>query len=154
VCVQGEGERDSLLYFKGRSLQVREGERENERERGRALSAIVRSGPLWGHSWGIFAHCMAPFNMCVSIVLTWRSITSIYVQDLVAYSMLMPSYHMDSTERASGKVEVRVQYGFIFCQLPCVSFQHVRARVRCVILSFLVRGWRLRCRDTPLLSYT
>jgi hypothetical protein len=56
---------------------------------------------------------------------------------------------MGPIERAPGMVEVRVQYDFIFCQLPCVTLQHVRARAGCVVLSFLVRGWRLRRHDSP-----
>jgi hypothetical protein len=71
------------------------------------------------------------------------------VQYPVAYSMPMPSYQMGLTECAPGMVEVRVQYDFIFCQLPCVTLQHVRACARCVVMSFLVHGWRLRCRDPP-----
>jgi hypothetical protein len=62
------------------------------------------------------------------------------VCDPVACSMSIPRVPDGSTERALGNAEVLVQHGFIFCQLPCVTLQHARARTRCVILSFPVRG--------------
>jgi hypothetical protein len=34
---------------------------------------------------------------------------------------------MSPTERVLGKVEVRVQYGFMFCHCPYVTLQHMRA---------------------------
>jgi hypothetical protein len=62
MCVRGE--RDSLLYFKGRFL--------HERERKRVLqlrpSAIVHSGPLWGKSWGVLARGMAPSDRSCAVV--------------------------------------------------------------------------------------
>jgi hypothetical protein len=42
----------------------------------------------------------------------------------VACSMPALSYLTDPAERALGKVEVLVQYDFIFRQCPCVTLQH------------------------------
>jgi hypothetical protein len=66
----------------------------------------------------------------------------------VACSTHVVLYQIGHAEHALGKVEVRVQYNFIFCQCPYVTLQHVRAHV----LSFPVQGWRLCCRD-PLVLY-
>lgn len=53
-------------------------------------------------------------------------------------------------------LSIRLRLVFSTLHLPSTSLchpQHVRACARYVVMSFLVREWRLRCRD-PLVLYT
>jgi hypothetical protein len=77
VLVRVRGARDSLLYFKGRSLQVREGGK-RESSSTSALSYSAQWTPL-GPILGRACAWMTPSNrLCASIFLAWHSIPSIY----------------------------------------------------------------------------
>jgi hypothetical protein len=65
--------------------------------------------------------------------------------------MPMPQYQMGPTERALGKVEVRVQYGFIFLELPCVSMCEHALCVSSCPFWYVGGGFDA---VTPLVQYT
>ena len=62
------------------------------------------------------------------------------LQDPIVYSMPMPSYQMGPAERAPGKVEARVQYDFIFHQLPLSPFSMLEHTLDMSSCSFWYMG--------------
>jgi hypothetical protein len=98
-------------------------------------------GPSWV-SLGVYLHVAWLLLTGRVLSYSWHDVLSrpSGVRVPIARSTPVLPYLMGPVERALGKVEVRVKYNSIFCQCPYVTLQHVRARTRCVVLSFLVCG--------------
>jgi hypothetical protein len=99
-------------------------------------AANAPRGSAWRAPWvslGACLHTTWLLRTGRDLLYSWYGILShsIGVRVPVACSTPTPTYLMGPTERAHGKVEVRVQYNFIFRQCPCFTLHHAPGDVSC-----------------------
>jgi hypothetical protein len=81
-----------------------------------------------------------PNGSCASIFLAWSSTPSICCVRLCSLLYAYPSYQMGPAKRAPGKIEARVQYDFIFHQLPLSPFSMLEHTLDMSSCSFWYMG--------------